>query len=273
MQLKVSKMISKNIKYLFLPLLLACTEEGALEGGPDIQKPQIIMLGSSPESKEGMICNSVESNVINASTGSDIVLNLQFSDDNNLSQYKVDIHNNFDCHSHGRLISNWQVLKVENIVGKQVQLEEVIAVPEDAFAGDYHLQILCLDELGNEAEPLIYSIKVENSIDNISPVLALSEPAISPITVSKGSDLSFEGTVTDNFSLNNGKIEITYIDPNGTEFFPIQQFFLETQGTEANFNLKFTVPPSAASGQHNFRITAYDTFNNSVEKIIEVVFQ
>ncbi len=251
----------------------ACTEDSATDDGPDVLKPQINMLASSPVATEGIICKVKETNVINVQTGSEIVLNLQFSDNRNLSQYKVDIHNNFDCHSHGRIAASaWQLLKIENITGQTVAVEEVLPVPEDALAGDYHLQILCLDALGNEATPLIYSIKVENSIDNVPPVLSLTEPSSASVSVAKGNDLTFRGTVSDNYSIANGKIEITYTDPEGTEFFPLQEFFSEASGKEADFDLKFTVPSSAVSGKHTFRVKTYDTYNNSSEKVIEVDF-
>ncbi len=267
-------MNTPNIKFLFLLLFVACTEDGSINEGPDTQKPIITVLESTPVAQDQMICKSMESNVISATTGSDIILSLEFSDDSNLSQYKIDIHNNFDCHAHGRVAaSSWQLLKIENISGKTVNVEEVIRVPEDAMAGDYHLQILCLDALGNEAEPVIYSVKVENAIDNIPPALLLSEPSSASISIGKGADLNFKGTVTDNHSLANGKIEITYTDPGGTEFFPIQEFFPGTQVTQIDFDLTFKVPTSAASGKHEFVIKAYDTYNNAVEKLIEVDFQ
>lgn len=259
---------------IFTFIGFACTEESAISEGPDTHKPIITVLESTPVAQDQRICKSMESNVISATTGSDIILNLEFSDDSNLSQYKIDIHNNFDCHAHGRVAaSSWQLLKIENISGKTVNVEEVIRVPEDVLAGDYHLQILCLDALGNEAEPVIYSVKVENAIDNIPPVLSLSEPSSGSVSIAKGADLNFKGTVTDNHSLANGKIEITYTDPGGTEFFPIQEFFPEIQGTEAAIDLTFVVPAAAASGKHEFVIKAYDTYNNAVEKLIEVDFQ
>lgn len=261
------------IKFIPLFFLWACDEDGPVDEGPDTQSPVIQMISSSPEAKEGVICEARESNVISVATGREIVLKLAFSDDRNLSQYKIDIHNNFDCHAHGRVTSSWQILKVENITGTKVELDEVIEVPEDALAGDYHLQILCLDESGNEAEPIIYSIQVENSIDNIPPELVLSEPATDDFSVSKGSEIKFQGMVKDNHSLGTGKIEITYTDPEGAEFFPVQQIFPDSQGKEATVDLTFKVPDFAASGKHEFVIRAYDRFNNFSGKSYTIDFQ
>ena len=261
------------VKYVALLLLLGCSEDDPVNDGPDVESPVIQVTSSSPEAKEGMICNAKESNVISVATGGEVILNLTFSDDRNLAQYKIDIHNNFDCHSHGRVASSWQVLKIENIFGKELEVNEVLEVPEDALAGDYHLQILCLDESGNEAEPILYSIVLENSIDNIPPELAISEPSSDDFTVAKGSEIKFKGMVTDNHSLGTGRIEIIYTDPGGTEFFPVQQIFPDSQGEEATVDLTFEVPNFAASGKHQFVIRVYDRYNNLAEKTYTIDFQ
>ncbi len=261
------------IKCIPLLLLWACNEDGPTNEGPDIQSPVIEVISSDPQAGEGMICGSEESNVIRVTTGNEINLSLTFSDDRNLSQYKIDVHNNFDCHSHGRLAASWQVLRIEDVSGKKMTIDKVLAVPEDASAGDYHLQILCIDESGNEAEPVLYSIQVENSIDSIPPELLLSEPSSDDFAVSKGSDIKFQGTVIDNYSLGTGRVEITYTDPEGTEFSPIQQIFPDSQGEEAIVDLTFTVPDFAISGQHQFVIRVYDRFNNAAEKTYRVDFQ
>lgn len=261
------------IKYIPLFLLWACDEGGSVDEGPDTQVPVIQVVSSSPEAKEGVICGSEESYVIRVATGNEIILNLAFSDDRNLSQYKIDVHNNFDCHAHGRITSSWQVLKIENVVGKKVELDEVLAVPENALAGDYHLQILCIDESGNEAEPILYSIQVENSIDNIPPELMLSEPSSNSFTVAKGSEIKFQGMAKDNHSLGTGRIEITYTDPEGAEFSPIQQIFPDSQDEEATVDLTFKVPDFAISGKHQFVIRVHDRYNNFVEKAYTIDFQ
>ena len=261
------------IKCIPLFLLWACDDDGPANEGPDVQDPVIQVISSIPQAMEGMICGSEESNVIRIASGQDIVLNLTFSDDRNLSQYKIDVHNNFDCHSHGRITSSWQMLKIEDVFGKKIETEEVLAVPENALAGDYHLQILCIDDSGNEAEPIIYSIQVENSIDNIPPELVLSEPSSDDFTASKGSEIKFQGMVKDNHSLGTGRIEITYTDPEGTEFSPIQQIFPDSQGEEATIDLTFKVPDFASSGKHQFVIRVYDSFNNLVEKAYTIDFQ
>ncbi|GAA5042614.1 hypothetical protein GCM10011506_45280 [Marivirga lumbricoides] len=259
---------------LFTAVGYGCSENDSIDKGPDIEKPTIVMVDTSPQAKEGLVCNSTEQNIIYVSTGNSVVLNLRFTDNLNLSQYKIDVHNNFDCHSHSRILgSSWQLLKIENINSNDLSIKEELQVPEDALAGDYHLQILCLDEAGNEADPLIYSIKVENAIDNVPPQISLSEPSSGTVNITRGEELSFSGSITDNNSLSNGKIEITYKDPKGTEFFPIQEFFPEEQGTEASFDLKLKIPPSATTGKHIFSVIGYDTFNNSSAKVIEVVFE
>jgi len=273
-----SSLFQKNqfqtLACLIILLFGRCSSDAPQDLGPDTEVPVIKIIETEPAAKAGLICGFKEDKVISATSGSMMLLHLNLTDDRNLSQYKIDIHNNFDCHSHGRVLATpWQVLEVNDVNGNNIEIEKEIQVPAETAAGDYHLQILCLDESGNEAEPVIYSIKILNATDSVAPELTLTEPSTHPITVDKGATLSFKGTVTDNYSLNDGKIEVTYTDPKGTEYAPIQEFFAADQGTGASFDYAFEVPAFAASGKHIFSIKVFDSYNNFSEQKVDVTFQ
>ena len=64
-----------------------------------------------------------------------------FRDNEALSQYKVDIHNNFDCHGHARSTQDWTVLEVLDIEGTEQRVSRSLSVPDDVTAGNYHFHV------------------------------------------------------------------------------------------------------------------------------------
>ena len=256
---------------LLAGLFLACSDSDPEADNADTERPVVRIVTSSPLATESVICNAKEDFVIQAITGETISIDLEFEDNRNLSQYKIDVHNNFDCHSHGRVAaSSWQVLTTKDISGSSYTVTENLEVPEDALAGDYHLQIQCLDELGNEAEPIFYSIQLTSSKDRVPPVVAIELPVSLEITAAKGDALFFTGTVNDNYSLDNGRVEISYTAEDGTSFFPVQRAFGADAGTSTPFETGFNIPASAVAGTYTLTVTAFDTFNNFTEKVFKL---
>jgi hypothetical protein len=82
----------------------------------------------------------------------------EFSDNEMLASYKVDIHPNFDDHAHAKTKAAEQTVDFEfnkswkDISGKKnapVHHHE-IKIPADATPGRYHLMVYCTDAAGNE---------------------------------------------------------------------------------------------------------------------------
>lgn len=268
------KYVVKFLSFMGMFILLtvtSCLKDKNDLDGPDVEKPLIKMLSTNPRAGEGVICGLKETHVIHAITDQDIFLNLEFSDNANLAQYKIDIHNNFDCHSHRS--SPWEVLKIENIEGEVLKITETLTIPQESWSGNYHLQIQCIDESGNEADPLFYSIKIKNSIDSISPVLNMAEPSGHDFSIERGSEIYFKGHVLDNHSLEEGKIEITFIDTKGRTNFPIQEFFSEEKKLKADFDIVYKVPSHFAKGEYLFQVAVYDKYNNSTMEEFKIIFK
>jgi hypothetical protein len=82
----------------------------------------------------------------------------EFSDNEMLASYKVEIHNNFDSHTHGSLRAAEETVafafdSIWNLSGKRnadVHHHD-IKVPENATEGKYHLMVYCVDAAGNES--------------------------------------------------------------------------------------------------------------------------
>ncbi|MDR1863977.1 MAG: DUF4625 domain-containing protein [Bacteroidales bacterium] len=103
-------------------------------------------------------------------TGSDVHFEMDLSDDVELKSYKVNIHPNFDGHSHNKageeteatvdfeFERSWDVSGKKN---EHVHHHE-IEIPENATPGAYHLMVYCTDAAGNEAH---IAVNIELSHD------------------------------------------------------------------------------------------------------------
>ena len=98
---------------------------------------------------------AIESPVNNGtySVGSNIDFKAIFKDNKELSQYKIDIHDDIDVHGHNKTDSTvtWSEALIGDLSGKEQAATRVIAIPVDAKVGPYHFLVKCIDAAGNEA--------------------------------------------------------------------------------------------------------------------------
>lgn len=130
-----------NIQFLFilslvtvLSVFTACSDENE---GP------VIQLNEPTEGAILMI-------------GSSICLDMDLSDDEMLSSYKVEIHSNFDGHAHTRaeddttpfhFQKSWSIADQKNAKIHHHEIE----IPENATPGNYHLMVYCTNVEGLES--------------------------------------------------------------------------------------------------------------------------
>ncbi|MDQ3191504.1 MAG: DUF4625 domain-containing protein [Bacteroidota bacterium] len=95
--------------------------------------------------------------------GEEIIFKAIFKDNDELAQYKIDIHNNFDGHSHVVLASEaWEEVIIEELSGVEQKVERKLIIPADATIGDYDFIVKCIDVSGNEATLKSLGIIIEN---------------------------------------------------------------------------------------------------------------
>lgn len=124
---------------LFSSLFASCSDEG------DTQKPVIDL----DEPEEGAVLH----------IGSPVHFEMDLSDNEAIASYKVNIHNNFDGHSHSRASETEATVPftfdksyTEDIAGKKnthVHHHDIV-IPANATPGKYHFMVYCTDEAGNE---------------------------------------------------------------------------------------------------------------------------
>lgn len=265
--------IGYQVSFLFLLLIgFSCGKNGSDEDqimADDIEKPTITVQYISPKVVEDRLCGTLSQRVIKVNTDSVIQFKLLFKDNRALSQYKIDIHHNFDCHVHPRA-EPWKVLKIQDLKGKTMEITESFTIPANVSTGNYHFLILCLDAEGNEADFVEYDIKIENAKDAVAPVISLSSPSTDTILINKAETIQLKGTINDNLSLNKGRWELYYYNVANEEFTAAQDFFTNSQGKNYTLNTSFILPPSATSGLYRFELKAFDEVNNESQKAFYV---
>jgi hypothetical protein len=84
----------------------------------------------------------------------------EFSDNEALSSYKIEIHNNFKDHGHNTRAGSaeetvafaWDSIYYDISGKKNTEIHHHgVKIPENAKPGKYHLMVYCTDAAGNEA--------------------------------------------------------------------------------------------------------------------------
>ena len=132
-------------KFLSLTLLavsifsVSCSSDDSAQ---DTTKPEVLIV--EPHDHDAF------------EAGGMIHVEVNFSDNQALASYKVDIHFD-DGHDHGVRSTEveWEYSEEGTMSGKNYTLHSEIQIPElinemPIAHGDYHLGIYCLDEAGNE---------------------------------------------------------------------------------------------------------------------------
>ena len=242
------------------------------KGEADIQSPVIEIVSFEPSPRLGEVCGDPDDQVFFVGSGDSLFYQVIFKDDQGLSQYKVDIHQNFDCHGHARKTEDWTVLEIKDISGRELPVSGYLKVPEDVTAGAYHFQIQVVDEAGND-DPLsnIYSIVVTNKRDTIAPQLSISSPANGDFSAKKGDVLTFTGLAIDNYSLGeggNGKLLLTYTRlTSGNTFEALRLPFSDSATDRESINVAFTIPTTLVADSYRFVLSAFDGVNNESTRI------
>lgn len=267
-----------------LVLLLALSFSACEDPEVDTMTPETEFTSFTPNPGVAEICGGEESNVFSVSGGDVLSFNATFKDNIALSQFKVDIHNNFDCHGHGGnsapaisppnvsgQTTDWSVLDIQDLSGTEVQQEYSLTVPENVTAGVYHYQIRVLDEAGNDnGGNNFFSLKITNAEDIIAPEITVNEPATTSFTAAKGEVLRFSGQVSDNRALSaggNGVLYLNYTDLSSGNTFNTDAVFIFPEGNSEvyEYDFEYTIPGSLVTGSYQFSLGANDGVRNTAE--------
>jgi hypothetical protein len=152
--------ITKTISLVFIALVLFTT---CKKSEIDDQKPEIDMS----------IAGAFPANCDTLYLGETFTFKAMFTDNAQLGSYSIDIHNNFDHHSHSTEVSECNLSPIKQPVNPFLFIHEYdipegnikheanisITIPEGYDEGDYHFFISLTDHSGWSAQKGI-SIKI-----------------------------------------------------------------------------------------------------------------
>lgn len=267
-------------KYSFI-FTLFFLSVGCEQTPVDTTPPTMQVLVFDPQPIADDICGSQEPEVFILKGGDPLSLKVLFEDNAALSQYKIDIHNNFDCHGHGggsapsvavpnvkNQTIDWTVLDIQTISGTSTPVERTLMTPENVTAGNYHFHMQVIDESGNDSPfANFYSLKIQNPLDSVAPTIKVNAPTSADITTKKGESINFSGTVSDNRSLSdggNGVLYLAYTDLSSGNTFTTDQVFAfdENVDTLFNFDFSYNIPFTLVTGDYRFSLGANDGVRN-----------
>ncbi|MEY2764163.1 MAG: hypothetical protein RLZZ205_587 [Bacteroidota bacterium] len=101
------------------------------------------------------------------SPGQSFVVTMPVTDDEQLSQLKIGVHSADDGHGHVDLpgyeglenAGTWSYTRIFDLSGTMASPTATIAVP-DTISGIWHLEIMAIDQSGNESEERVYNLVV-----------------------------------------------------------------------------------------------------------------
>jgi hypothetical protein len=206
--------------------------------------------------------------------GESFTVQLKLTDNEALNQVKLNVHAADDGHTHngmgggddhGPNVGIWTASRILNLDGTEAVKNLTFSVPDDV-AGHWHLEVLLIDEKGNEAEEYITTLHVENPDLPVITVTMLPAPTDDEVVLAPGSTLSVSALVEDADGV--GEVHIAVEDEDGNE---VQHFDFDGAGA-----ISYTAGPQAIvfedAGHFHLHIEAMDGggMMNLVEMIIHV---
>jgi len=237
------------MKFLLPSILLLLAAVGCQKASNDNTDPGIVI--QSPGDSLTFI------------TGQTFVLQANLSDNDRLSQYKFDFHNNFDGHSHRPVATPWARVIIGNLPSQNSVIVSLnVTIPADAAAGVYHMVGSVVDANGNEmfADPIIMFLV--SSLDSIAPVISMTAPDSGDAFL-VGDTVFMTGTITDNLGLMDIDLEIV------EDATSIIKYSYSESISGISYSLNTKTPTSGwPIGAYTLTVVARDTtYNIAIEKV------
>lgn len=202
--------------------------------------------------------------------GDVLQLEVDLSDNEGLSQFKIDVHDVFDGHDHNKVLDGdaWEMTEVITVSGATATVNHTLNVPDPVTAGPHHFIFRVLDAAGNESEFMEMNFILKNGEE---PVFNISDPDFSDeVHAPKGQSLAITGTITDDEDLDEIVITIEeegddhdHKNASGEVIF---SYDADLNGTaDTSFDLStvdIAIPADAETGHYELKISAKDNEGN-----------
>lgn len=196
--------------------------------------------------------------IIDVSPGEAITVTAQISDNEELSQFKIDIHHDFDGHSHKIMTVRFSEIRIKDISEGTYSLSELFTIPANASSGAYHGTILAVDKEGNQSENSLFWFDIVRA----------EQPAINlnvPLTVNASESFGITGDITGSVNLSAVYIKVTSESSGNSLYsqtFNIASSETMTWNPETDASISIAVP-SGTTGNLKFRVRVEDIDGNN----------
>lgn len=205
-------------------------------------------------------------------TGSTVELYVEFSDDQELTQARVDIHSNFDHHTHQKVNEKFEWSKIIDISGGMFYSDTLLVdIPADVLAGPYHLEAVATDKTGNISDETIGEMIL---LRPDAPKILVISPDTAAINMVKiGETLQLRTEIRDNIDLVGGEILLQDADESRLDLQPIYDDDAEWTGssdTMVTLDRDIPIEPGVTPGKYILIIQAKDNDGNLGIREIDV---
>jgi hypothetical protein len=201
--------------------------------------------------------------------GDALQLEVDLSDNEALGQLKIDVHDIFDAHSHGKKDgSAWEMTEVLTVSGANATVSHTLNVPDPVTAGPHHFIFRALDAAGNESDFMELNFILLNGEQ---PTFDITSPDFSSeVLVNKGSSLTINGFINDDVDLQEVLIVVKEEDDDGHNHKNASGEIFEydvdlTANNDTSFDLStvdIAIPATAETGNYELQIVAKDNEGN-----------
>ncbi len=239
----------------------------------------IIFQACSKDSEKPVITINEPTNGETFNVGDEIHVDFTITDNDELNQFKIDVHGSHDGHTHGKLaeiLPAFDTIIIENVNGSSVNRHIHIDIPNGIWPGPYHVIIYATDKSGNENMEEV-DITIRNPIDLLAPTITITAPTDGSTLASS---FTVNATITDKLSdgVTDGeirRIEVKLV--KGSQTFDLGDFDESTNFSSAfsqstgAFARTFNIPSGIGSGAAELEVEAYDSYFNKAHAHINVI--
>ncbi|MFM2000057.1 MAG: hypothetical protein RL204_2004, partial [Bacteroidota bacterium] len=220
--------------------------------------------------------NGVVADEHELNAGNTFTIDVVSEDNESLNQLKVNIHSADDGHTHdggsGEVeapnIGVWSETQIFDLSGTSNTKSLTLEVPA-TVAGHWHVEVMLIDEQGNEADEYVTTLHVLNTY---LPVFAITSNPVAVdgvITIAEGETLDLMGTISDTDGLAYGHCEIRDETTGDVVW---TQTMSSVMGTVYDIGT-FLVDPVIAPGNYQIFLKATDDLGYQGEWVVDLVIE
>jgi hypothetical protein len=256
------------MKFIFVAALMLLFGFSCTKKEIDTNAPLVEILDWNPMPAAGEVCGSLDSMVFTVLDTDSLVLIVRLSDESGLSEMKIDVHENFDCHGHRNNTRDWLLQQIIPLGGTLFQDKISLYPPANATAGLYHFGIQVTDINGNVADGgLVFNLNLKNSQDTIIPEWGDINPTESSLKSKRGTPIFIEGFLSDNRPLylgGNAGVELRFRSTQSSNVFrAAEATLMDINSVNSPFKLEWTVPLSLPLGNYELQLRGRDGVGNA----------